>query len=609
MKYFKAISAVFCAAVLTCSGAFTACNTPTPKPQQPPVTDHVFYTITADYNSEEGNVALSHTSAEEGTEVTVTVTANEGYAIDWVSAEPPHFSSIHYVELDENGVGTFTMYGDATVVHARFKSTEEVPPMSEGEYSVTVSLSGFAAAHGRLELTAPAEGEKYAAGEEVTLTATPNEGYEAAVVTVNGNVVKLTEGAYTFPVQEDIIVSATFSLATGSLPEVSGLPTLTNSFAALFRSHWLSVGGETPLYIGTNKMSLGEHAIASVEPSGSSGEQMYRFAVGGTTYTLSWLNFSYSMGYVLHLLNYDTEESTYFVKNPLPAVEIEEKYNGDWVDEVTDVTLNIKDNEICYSDMVASVVVDLGYYDVSADEFRGPIDAHMYYFFVNGKPYLLGWYPDGPNPTVNARSYVAQEERVYNFSEAFRGTWKSLDGQTEIVITETLLTVNGTEIAVRGYNEYMFYLTLDGVQYEARVSMNSDYVLELSHELLNDAGLWMGSEYRYFVSSQLPAVTVDPSLYGVWKAAAGYSTDDITISAAGIVWGNDVAVVISAGEARSDGYTYTIAVRDAIYTVSILNLWAGYESESDIPEGLPEWLFALDGAGYYYEFTADTSAN
>lgn len=575
--------------MLMCAG-LTAC-------ERPPVNETpATYAITADFNPEEGAVELSHASAAEGTQITVTVTANEGYEIDWVSAEPDTFSSIHYVELDENGVGVFTMWDSDTVVHARFKATGvNVPPEGEGEFTVTVSLSEFAAAHGEVSVSAPAEGKKYKHGESVTVTLTPHEGYEVGTVTLNGE----TFTGDSFEIEEDTTISATFYPVSANLPVVSGLP--SNGFGILFRSRWTNVESGMPLFVGTNKMSLGEDAITAVAPSGTGSEQSYRFTANGHDYELGWLNFGYSVGYVLHLLDYTTEKSAYFVKDPLPAAQIEERYDGEWVDEITDVTLKINGDEIVFHGAKAELVVDLGYFESSADEYRGPINAHMYYFFVNGTPYLLGWYPDGACPTVNTRTYVEDVERVYTFAAMFHGKWTSLDGATTMEISESELLVNGEAGTYRGYNEYMFRLTLDGVEYEVTTLLESSYVLQLMHFTFGSDGLMNGVSTRYFILDSLPEVSVNTALYGAWSCPYA---DDLAISAEGITWGSDRAIVISEGAPREDGFSYTLVLRDSVYTLSFLDLWAGYKDESDIPEDVPHWLFILEGTNGYYEFNA-----
>lgn len=582
-KFIKLFTALLCAVLF--AAVLAACGETKPDPEKET------YTVLAEYDAEQGTVALSpqKTGYEKGERVTVTVTANDKYGVEAVTINDAAITL-------ENGSYALTVEGN-TIVKATFKQvlfSVELAPLSE-----------FAKEHGAVTLSSPAEGNTYRAGETVTVTAIPKSGYEA-YVSVNGRAITATEGAYTFSVEEDSVVTANFYLEADSLPTVEGLPSsAAKMFAVLFRSRWTSVGDGTPLYIGTNKMCFGEHAISSVTTRGDgTDEQEYLFEIDGVSYGLSWLSYSYSQGYVLHLLNYTEDRQTYFVKDPLPAVEIEEHFEGNWILEHGETKLIIEGNNINFGGKDADLVVDLGYYEKSLDEEPAPIKSHMYYFFVEGRAYRLGWYPDGSNPTVNGYTYIEDIERIYNFSAAFQGTWKSLNGDVEIVITEQTLTVNGEAVAVDGYNEYMFVIELDGVEYEARIYLGSDYLLQFSHYELNDMGVATSVSFLYFVGSGLSEVTVDPSLYGVWTANG---VDDFTVSEEGIYWGEDRVVVISAGESRSDGFVYTVAVRNDVYTLSLLDLWAAWEDEADVPEGTPHYLFTLDGNGNTYEFNAAQS--
>ncbi len=577
MKQFVKRAAALCLAFAACA-CFAACG----GNDEPPV-PAVQYRVTAQFDPAQGNVSLSSGLVAAGESVTVAVTANEGYETGAVTIEPEGGKAVS-AQLDVEGSFTFVPSAD-TLVRADFtRKTAEA-------YTMSVSLSAFAGAHGSVRFVP--EKELYAAGETVTAVPVPHEGYETGSVTANGIPLTLGEEGYPFEVEGDTLVSATF------YPAAEGLPETETSFAVAFRGRWTRVGDGDPLYIGRNKMSLGESAVTSATANGEGGEQSYAFTLGGIAYSLSWYNFNYTVGYVLHLLDYTNGGSAYYVKDPLPAPAIEEHFFGEWKEDGGGRKLSVSENSFTFGGAEVETAVDLGYFETSADEFHGPIDSHMYAFFADGEPHLLGWYPDGSCPTVDARTYSEDVERPYTFSALFRGKWKSLDGKTELTVSESELLVNGTACPVQGNGEYAFSLTLSGTEYEASIYNASDYVLQLTSYLYDENGLISGMNFLYFLSEALPETAVDEALYGTYGGQNG--ADDVTVSSGGIFWGQDAAVVIS-GEKRDDGYVYTIAVRGAIYTLSYLNLWAGYGEEDEIPEDLPEWLFSLDGEAHY-EFT------
>ena len=558
-------------------------------------TDSTVYTVTAEYDETKGAVSLSKTSASEGELITVSVTAKEGFEVNKVTVNDAGV-------ILTDGKYTFAIY-ENTVVKATFKAASE-DGGENGDITISLALSGYAWEKGSITVSDPV-GDTYRVGEEVTITVTPNAGYDVGSVTINGVPVTLTNGAYTFTPQEDITIKVTFHLAESELPVVTAyndnveIPDFR--FGYLFRSSWMSIDGETPIYIGTNKLCVGDDAIPSVTPSGTDGEQSYAFTIGSVNYTLSWLNFNYTQGYVLHLLNHATGESEYFVKDPLPVVKIEDHFNGKWVKETGRTKLVITDDQIIFDGKTAEAIVDVGYKEFAEDQYHSPLHSHMYYFFIEGKAYQLCWYPDGSNPTVDTHPYIEDVERTYTFAEEFRGTWVSLDGGITIEIGETSLTVNGVPYVVDGYSAGVFMLEWYGLEYEVQIAIESKYVLQLTHYTYDENGIISGSpSYVYFVSVDLPAVTVNAALHGTWEFSSGndnsgnniLAADPIYIGTDGIFWGDDPAVVIS-GETRSDGFVYVIAVRDMICTLSYLD---------QSTDGSPNWVFELWTTDGHYEF-------
>ena len=133
------------------------------------------YTVTVE-NDGNGTATASPTSAAEGTEVTLTATPNEGY----------HFKEWQVVSgsvtIENN---KFTMPAEAVTVKAVFEKDAAT------EYTVTVENDGNG--------TATASVTSAAKGTEVTLTATPNEGYHFKEWKVVSGSVTIENNKFTMP--------------------------------------------------------------------------------------------------------------------------------------------------------------------------------------------------------------------------------------------------------------------------------------------------------------------------------------------------------------------------------------------------------------------------
>ena len=152
------------------------------------------YTITAVVVPEgAGSVKVndSGTSATvvESSEVTLTATANEGYRfVDWVEGDQTVSTDATYI---------FTATGDRTLT-ARFEKL----------YTVTVSPAEGG--------TATADKTTAAAGETITLTATPSSGYYFVEWKVVSGTVSIQNNKFTMPA-ENVEVQAVFGLSVTSI--------------------------------------------------------------------------------------------------------------------------------------------------------------------------------------------------------------------------------------------------------------------------------------------------------------------------------------------------------------------------------------------------------
>ena len=138
--------------------------------------------------SEHGTVTPATAEYPIGTSVTLTVTPDEGYRVKSAQLDG------NAVTLT-NGTYTFTVTADC-VFAAEF---EEIPA---GSATVTVKCG----ANG----TVTPSTSEYPIGTEVTLTVTPDKGYQVKSAALDGKDVKLTDGKYTFTLTADCVFSAEF---------------------------------------------------------------------------------------------------------------------------------------------------------------------------------------------------------------------------------------------------------------------------------------------------------------------------------------------------------------------------------------------------------------
>lgn len=159
-----------------------------------------------------GSYALSpnRSSYYEGTEVTLTVTANEHFAVDTVKLNGTD------VLLNEENAYTFTVT-EATVIEITFEDTRYKKVTVNCGQGGSYSLSP--------------EGPLYYEGTDVTLTVTPETGYRVGKVLVDGAEVTLADGSYTFTVNQPTTVEINFVLMEDVFPaDVCGV---WNPFLAL----------------------------------------------------------------------------------------------------------------------------------------------------------------------------------------------------------------------------------------------------------------------------------------------------------------------------------------------------------------------------------------
>lgn len=465
----------------------------------------------------------------------------------------------------------------------------EEPDGEEGEYAVT--LGEYNEEGGTITLSAPAEGEKYADGEAVTVTATPKQGYETAAIYVDGEVRCRLSDTYGFLVGADAVVGALFYQSAGDLPEITGV-----TFARGFRGWWISETGKR-LYIGENKLSYGGEAVSAVTPRNSDDEQSYNFALGGKNYSLAWADFKYAVGYMISLLDMSAGTNEYFRPDPMPKknTAISGPYIGEW--ETTDdggevITLDIKSDSITFNGVTVTDFVDGGYLDSTKEspETSISVGQNIYIFSIGPNVYILIWNKPAGCPMVGEYVFGGVAEELID--QSFRGVWKSADGSLELEIGENSVSLGGEKLTAH-ISGGTLAVDYNGRRYEAGLYSGNDKIMELTCYSY-DNGIISGVEHRmYFVAEDLVSVSPQGLPSGSWSTAEKDHTLEIS---EGVISLDGVAAVkIAAGEQGDNGYRYVLIFNDTVYTLSYLD-YSGGEGEAD-------WHMTLSG-DYEYEFFA-----
>jgi len=153
----------------------------------------ISYTVTINATTN-GTVTASAESATEGTEITLTVAPDEGYELDELIVNNGD------VTVTDN---KFTMPASDVTITATFKLTE-TEPVEPTTYTITVNSTSNG--------TILADAESATEGTLVTLTITPDSGYELESLSVkdaNNNDVNVTDNQFTMPASS-VTISGTF---------------------------------------------------------------------------------------------------------------------------------------------------------------------------------------------------------------------------------------------------------------------------------------------------------------------------------------------------------------------------------------------------------------
>lgn len=239
-----------------------------------------YYTITIDDGIENGSVEASASSATEGTSITLTPTADAGY---------------------DFGVWNVYKTGDQTTTVTVNNNAFNMP-----DYDVTVSATFTAMPVYTVSCTTPANGTLSVSptsgynGVEVTITATPNSGYELATLTATDDEGEITITDNKFNIRNsNVTVAATFTpviVYEWVLTDISDLTAedvfvivgtkSDNSTYAMPNNGGTSAPTATSISIVNNKISGAVNDNLKWNVSGNSTDG-YTFYPNGSTTT--WL--------------------------------------------------------------------------------------------------------------------------------------------------------------------------------------------------------------------------------------------------------------------------------------------------------------------------------
>ena len=165
------------------------------------------YTATVK-NVENGQVTLSKTSGINVSEtITITVTPNTGYKLEWLKVNGQNVTVINNrasVVVNEN-----------IVVTASFIVNTITP--------ITYTASVSNVTNGQVTLS---KTTGITAGESITITVTPNTGYELEWLKVNGETVTVTNNIATVVVNSNITVTASFKTTNSGSVDTNDLASI-----------------------------------------------------------------------------------------------------------------------------------------------------------------------------------------------------------------------------------------------------------------------------------------------------------------------------------------------------------------------------------------------
>ncbi len=435
-------------------------------------------------------------------------------------------------------------------------------------YTLTLK---YESKQGAVAVNGPAAEKGYVAGEKVSVSVKPNDGYAVKAVKANATALTLGEdGKYSFSISQNTTVEVTFQLAEDDDGDLS--------IDSLWAGSWKSIDGGTKFVIAADGAQITDNGetVAATDAEGTA-DSLTLTGKDGKTYALTWYD-SFVANKIMILT--EGEEKHYLIPDGAPAVNVD--FNGKWYDLLAANTLTIDaaNGTAAFNGQNALAVVNCGFCDqiVNNDGSTATIGHDCLYLVMEdgGDIYFIGWYTDNTtagqpngrafnNPTVTtpATSETPLTHRSFielYVDEDLAGTWENVKGDVTIAVDPTAKTVKvnneNAEVynngGTRGAGNIIIY---KGQAY--RLEPDPGYNYYLTRETIVDLG--MGRRDYFLKDDHEPAkVTENILLDTEWEGLTVNHT--LKIDAQGNVSYDNAPYTVFVAEKLDNGQYKVIAV-------------------------------------------------
>ncbi|MGN0665798.1 MAG: DUF4214 domain-containing protein [Huintestinicola sp.] len=485
------------------------------------------YSVTIADSITNGTVTADKTSdVAEGDTVTLTAAPASGYELDTISVKNSAGEAVSTTKGTTNNIYTFKMPASDVTVNATFKKSA---------YKVTVS----AATNGSVK----ADKTSANMGDTVTLTVTPDTGYELDTISVKtsaGKAVSAAAGAngkYTFTMPaSDVTVSAAFKASTYKITvntAENGSISADKTSAGMGTTVTLTVKADEDYQLDT--ITVKDSAGTVIETTAGKTEGTYTFKMPASNVTVT----------------------AAFTKIPTYSVTIDEAIVNGTV--TADKTADIKAGETVTLTVTASegyeltdIVVMNGNVEVSTSETAaghtfvmpaGDVTVTATFAEQTTPSYTITIDPSIVNGTVTTKKLTVKENDVITLNVTPTARYE--------VDSVSVKDENGTDIAVTAGTDgtYTFTMPAANVTVTAAFKALPTYTVTIDSAIVN--GTVKADKTADLIKGDTVTLTVTP--------ADGYVFESLTVKDA-----SGAAV----NTTEEDDGTYTFVMPEADVTVS-----------------------------------------
>lgn len=549
--------------------------------------DTGIYTISIEnHNPDRGEIALtapknvSNKRYEEGEEVTVIAIPKSGFAVDIfivggqnvpVTQQPVEYkfnikaNTVVEVSFKTEGEDNSDVTDSDNTNSDTTGNNGKEPENKEPEKKSYTIAFEYDSEQGTV--TKYPDKEKYDGGETVTVTVTPNEGYEVDGFTVSDITdAALTDGSYTFKINSNVKVTVTFKKTVFRFDE---------AYTGLYLAE-----GQNPAYT----VNITE-------------DKLY-FKIGNGEFNeVEILNYSLSGGvkFTFDGINYELKPNT-LSENPFEMVILYPsqgnitmcyrfKFNSEYIGHWTSI-----DGEH---------VADINERDITIDSkkfenLRMDIVYNAYFFQWDGKEYELSmrnnllylyWYDQGNLDNVLPTIFINYDYLPELFiPNVFVDSWVTDDGEHSLVIEEDGVTFDGNSAVYICYIQVIDGLAIvaDGKYYTFNImgtatGDESDIIDFHGREYNPDnpgSGLPAYTFHRFrivideeFFGEYEGEYQVTPSSVNIWKVKIERSRIWLTIyghtvEGTLVSYDRTSGIVFTATPSGGTNETYTVTAND-----------------------------------------------